>query len=63
MLVPPLETWRISIKGQYRNAFLAYTFALESGFKVTKKNPNGKQYYVSTFNFIYHPNKCIISWV
>ena len=24
--VPPLETWRISIKGQYRNAFLAYSF-------------------------------------
>ena len=24
--VPPRETWRISIKGQYRNAFLAYSF-------------------------------------
>ena len=24
--VPPRETWRISIKGQYCNAFLAYSF-------------------------------------
>ena len=32
-----LETWRISITGQYRNAFLAYCFlSIESGCKDTK---------------------------
>lgn len=33
MLIPPHETWRISIKGQYRNAFLAIiAFYLSKAF-------------------------------
>ena len=36
------------IKDSYRNAFLAYAFALESDCKDTNKNRTGKNYFASS---------------